>query len=549
MVIGLKETASLPQGFARLELGVGAPTFSPGQIVNGRVAQVGPKGVVIEVAGRLATMLSDLQLEIGEMVQLSVKEASREQTLLQMVGRDGQLLGAQATAENPLARLIASYRLPMDRPHLNAVRRLLARGLPITRENLERLIQGQPSEPSSGLDLEATDSVLARLLGSYELPVDEPNLQAARQLLARGLPLNKESIEQLTRTMARLGASEEMDFQAATYLQANRLPITASTLAVMRAYLESPATVGGRLHQLGRTLASLAELLRALSVEEPLQDEDLQGRVDQAAQQLSERIVAAGGEDRARLVESLRRVFKDQGASAENRLARVLTGSADPAELEGDLRVLLGRLAEMVSEATGKTEMPGAVAEKPPAARAISRDGAVLRTLLPESPELRRLLAQLDDLAPELADLIQAQQLKNAGQPRDSSEQWLAFQVPISGTPRQLPQTAELRISRRAGGKIDPQRVRLVLQVELERYQRVELRLDVLGNQVNCHLAGSNEDAVQALRERFPSLQEGLERLGYRVGAAAFGLLSGEPDPTAVAVAVPQRLVQVDLRA
>ncbi len=629
-------STGVPLGFARLEFSPGSPNFSPGQIVNGRVAQLGPKGAVIEIADRLATIVTDLDLAVGELVQLSVKEVSKDQTLLQLVGREGFLLSAQMSSEPQLAQLIASYRLPVDRPHLNAARKLLARGLPVTPENLERLARAEQPKLLGAPDLETTDSVLTKLIESYDMPADRPHLYAARQLLARGLPVSRENVEQLTRTLARFGATAEADFQAATYLQASGLPLTRSTLAVIRSSLENPALLGQQVHQLQQTLSWLAELLESLTVEKDLSQGEFRRLVKGAAQQLSQRIVQADGEDRAALVESLRRVFKDQGTSLENRLARVLSGDLDPAELEGDLRFLLTRLAQMVSAdrppvpqrtpeaglvpqeagrvsqesppevapsgggpdaaaagkvAAGATEPeepaalpPGTEDGEDPAelvaspsgaqgaaeageevpvgrgkAEAVARPGAAPldpagleadgKVTLPGSPELQRALVHLQRAGPELAEALQVQQLRNSAQPRDPSEQWLAFQVPLSGLPGEPPRTVELRISRRPNRKVDPGGVRLRLRLDLPRLERVEVRLELLGKQIKCHLASSSGASLPVLREEFSSLQGGLERLGYTVGAPGFGMLAAEPDPTEIAVEVPEQLPQIDVRA
>lgn len=528
MGIGSTGTGALPRGFARLEAGVGSPTFSPGQIVNGRVAQVGPKGVVVEVAGRLATMLSDLELAVGDAVHLAVKEATRDQILLQLVGREGWLLAGEIGGEPRRAGPAASYRPRGGRSQLGAVRKLLARGIPVTRENLERLVQEKHPGFSAGLDPESTEGVVLKLLQSYDLPTDEPHRFAARQLLARRLPITKENVEQLARTLPKLGGTSEADFQVATYLRSNELPLTEASLGVMRALLP-PLSLGRQLHHLRWGLAHLSDLLKELTAEVERVGEEIPRLVDLAAMELSRRVVGASGSDRPELVESLRRVLGDQGVSVENRLARIVAGKASADLLEGDLRVLLGRLAEISGE----------VAVAPPS----MQEGAVGPVA-----ELRRALERLADSAPRLADALQAQQLRNAGRSADPVEQWAVFQVPIAGALEDAPGTVELRIDRRAGGRIDPDRVRLVVRLDLERLWTVEVRLEIAGRQIRCHLAGSDPAALPILREGFPELRAGLEGLGYSVAPAGFGLLAGEPDPTELAVEVPPRLVQVDLQ-
>ena len=528
MGVGSTTGSALPQGIARIELSPGSPVFSPGQIVNGRVAQVGPKGAVLEIAGRLATVVTELDLSVGETIQLSVKEVNRDQTLLQLVGREGILLNGEPAGESQLARLMAYYRLPADRPHLNAVRTLLARGAPITREGVERLARAEQPEAPARPDLEATDSVLLRLIDSYDLPGDQAHLYAARQLLGRGLALTRENVEQMARSLVKLGATSEADFQAGAFLQTSGLPLTRSALEIVRSVVTNPVPMGPRMRELQQTIAWLAELLQATAEEEGLPERDLRELADEAARQLAQRIVRAEGMDRTAIAETLRRVCKDQGTSLENQLARVLSGYLEPGELEGDLRALLTRLADIAA---------GSGALTSDAAGATPGDAAK-----------QQALVHLSRVAPGLTGALQTQQLKNAAEPELPAEPWLAFQVPMSGPPGEQIRTVDLRISRRADGGVDPKRVRLLLRLELPQLQKVEVRLDLLDKQINCYLSSSSGESLPVLRDQFASLRGGLERLGYLVGVPRFGLLTTEVDPTDVAVEVPACLVRVDVR-
>ncbi len=547
MTVGSTGIAGFSRGLSWIQFDAGFPTLSPSQVLNGKVVGMGPDGTILELGSRLVTLQTEMELAVGDLVQLSIKEVGPDQALVQVARQEGQaaqavqtqrnneIVRAQGSTEAFLAQRLSFCRLPVDQVHLAAARQLLVSGLPITRENLERLVGGPKGASIPGARQLPTDAVLAKLIDSYDLPKDTPHLYAARQLLARGLPLTRENLEQLTRVVAQFGSATEPNFQAATYLQTAKLPVTRSTLSILRASIDEPLPLGERLGLLQQILTAATEALETvpglaadsndLDVPDDPGDQvgwEVRQLVERALGELSERIVREGGQDRSQLVESLRRIFQDQVTSVENRLLRILAGSADPIELEKDLRVILGRLAKDARELASAQDQP---------------------------PQLHRVLSHLRYAAPDLADAVQVQQLRNVAEPPQGTEQWIAFQVPFSqGTPDYL-RTVELRIRRRAGGRIDPNRVRLVFRLELERLRTVEIRLEILDKRISCGVAGSDAEVLPILREQFGSLREGLERLGYSVGALSFGPLENEPDPTAVAVPVPPQMSQIDVWA
>jgi len=516
----------------RVELDPGLPALSAGQIVNGRVAQVGPRGAVIEIAGRLATLPGDLGLSVGETVQLTVREAGRERTVFQLVGRDGILLAAETAADPRLARLLASYRLPTDRAHLNAVRKLLARGIAITRENLERMVRTEGGGTPVGLEMERTDSVLAELVESYDLPADRAHLFAARQLLARGMAVGREEVAQLARTMASLGATEEADFQAATFLLAADLPLTASAVAVVRAYLEAPGPLGRRFHQMQQTLAWALQLLEALEIEMGDVPRPVRHLLGMAAEALSARVVRAFQGDKLALMEALRLAVRDQGTSLEHLLRGVEAGDLGPADVESDLRCLLGRLGVAVSP-----DVPGRGGGMAPDQGREWAGGPMGR------PELQEVLRHVGRLGPALADVLQLQQMRNAASP----DGWVVFQVPCLSRDGGPPMSAELRVGVRSSGGSAPRTTRLLLRLDLPRLRRVEVRVELAGRRIGCRVAGDAE-ALPMLEDEFGELKAALEALGFEVGDPRFGPLAVEPDPLEVASAVPERLPRVDLR-
>ncbi|HEX2922521.1 MAG TPA: flagellar hook-length control protein FliK, partial [Chloroflexota bacterium] len=423
------------------------------------------------------------------------------------VGRD------QPSADGILAEILRTWGVPAASAHLEAVRQMLRRGL--SMESLQRLAREQvPSGEEQ--EQQTSDSILGQILHAYDLPDDPPHISAAREFLARSLPLSREAIDRLARTLSRIGATEEEDFRAAVFLQANDLPVTESTIHLARSFLERPLQLAQQLRQLQMAVTEAAVALLATP-----QEDDLGPLLDRAAGQLSQRLLSAQAGDREAIVDTVRRLFADQGVSLENQLARVLAGG-DPSQLEGDLRTLLGRLADMAMKA-------GAAAS--------------------QHPDLQSALAQLSQSAPELADALQAQQLANAATPASQLDQWIVFQLPVSVGDRDGPRTAELRISKRPGRRIDPDHVRLLLRLDLPRLQMVEIGLQIVGPRVGCSLSSRNEETLPLLREQFGALRQGLEQLGYSVARPSFSLLSKEPPATEPAPVVPARLGRLDLRA
>lgn len=512
-----------PQGPQRSEGDPKTQSLLQGQIVTGKVMQLGPEGAMVEVGGRLFALTVAMSLIVGQQVPLLVKEGGPNPVLVPVPGREGLEADGGQTGDTDLEELLRSLGLPADRPHREALRELLASGRPIASEILRQLALALSPRLRTTPQQETTDAALGRLLESLDLPDDEPHLLAARQLLARGLPVTRGNVEQLTRTLARLRATTEADFEAAAYLRANSLPVTASTLELAKATLRDPHALGRQLHTVRTVLAMLAD---ALESSPPMQGQaggrDAQRLVEQAAQQLSQRILMAEGDDRFRLVESLRRLFKDQGTSLENRLAGVLAGEADLSGLEEDLRALLGRLMEAAQAAGGQAR---------------------------EETELRRAAALLRETAGELADGLQAQQLRNVAEPARGAEQWLSFQLPFSGRPGDYPRTAELRIGREPGKEIDADHLRLVFRLELERLRTVEVRLLIVGKQLTCSLASDSKDSVPLLQGEFGSLEQALEGLGYSVVQAGVSLLAEREGSEAGGKGVPEQLPRVDFRA
>jgi hypothetical protein len=528
------------------------------------------------MAQRSAQMQGELAMEIGDQIRSAPQEGKRGEPRAQLSAEAPEVTTAEMSAEPPLDAALRRLGIAADRVSMNAVRMLMSAGQPVTRENVSRLVRGQvggayagPDQPAidgilveilqlcglpadsahmeavrqlmsrgtnltkgnllksvreqpfapHGQEKVASDAILGGILRSLDLPDDLPHLYAVRQLMVRGQPLSGDGIDRLARTLVRLGAVEEEDFAAAVFLQVNDLPVTESTISLARGALEKPLRLGQQLRQLQTAVSEAAVALLSAPPEEAPPEGELEPLLDRAATQLSQRLLSAGTGDREAMVDTLRRLFADQSTSLESRLAAVLAG-ADPEQLEGDLRTLLGRLADMAARA-------GAAPS--------------------QNPELQRALAQLSQAAPELANALQSQQLGNVVAPTTRADQWIVFQLPVSVGSRDEPSTAELRISRRPGRRIDPEHARLLLRLDLPHLRMVEIGLQIVGSRVTCSLSSSNDEALPLLREQFSDLRQGLEGLGYSVSRPFFSLLAAEPAAAEAPSAVPTRLGRLDV--
>lgn len=565
---------------------------------------------------------------------------------------------------------------------------------------------------------EAADAMLTDLLESLGLPIDARHLESSRQLMSQRVPLTRENIEQLSRQTVQAGGGSPQDFQAAAFLFARDLPITAHSLVLVRTYLQNPDALPRQFQQARLALAEAAELLRSGGLGDIGEAANPRELVDMAESLLASMVSTVDEGDHAVLLSSLRVTIRDLGASIENELSRELLETGGGVEEEVDPKALLRELGHAVESAArrapeiraalatvqeaiqkladrlqpqqpqgpaslvegeppspqqpqtavplegapasprqapaapqqtpappaespsapegaqilteapssfparseGQADPPGSATEArvlrqlldksasilsrlAPAAvdvdhpdraelasslrgviqgqgtsvenrlaRLVTGEGSVaglaadLRALLGDlalaerdaagsvtgkwtAPETREGLVRLREAAQSLGDCLQAQQLRNAGSPPKGSDGWATFLIPFAdATGMGSPRSAELRISHPHGEGVHARHVRLVLRMELASGATAEVALQIANGQVSCATASSHDGTAALLRERFPSLREGLERLGYQVASATFGVIAGDAEPE-VTGGVPSHLRRVDTRA
>lgn len=354
---------------------------------------------------------------------------------------------------------------------------------------------GSPTEP--GGSMRTLAQLLPELLRQAGLPEDAARQAIARALLAHGLPMNGELVEEIRQALLAVagrsaasadgelaslaaGAASTQTAQppglepqaaAAAALKALGLPLTPGTLAL----------AAGDLPPLIELLAVLQAQLRGLRARP---GSSLAGAVQAALELLDELAI-------------------DLGANPED-LAQMLRQSTAG----------LGRALEasLKQEAVAAGQAPGAPAP--------------LLALV----RLRNQLAQaggsplLEDID-RFLDGVRRLQLFNAAPTSEPVKgQWLRLDLPLAfpapyGSQVAL-HTGKLRIAYCPDSDpptLDPAHTRIILRVDLDPGEIVQVDLSVVDQRVGARVTSSNPSLQARAEEALPELQAGLERLGYRL--------------------------------
>ena len=65
------------------------------------------------------------------------------------------------------------------------------------------------------------------------------------------------------------------------------------------------------------------------------------------------------------------------------------------------------------------------------------------------------------------------------------------------------------------GNRIDPDNNRLILSVDLDEKNTLEVDISMVGKRIGAWLTVTDEDWRNLVEDELPSLQDGLEKLGY----------------------------------
>ncbi|SHH15438.1 hypothetical protein SAMN02745221_01810 [Thermosyntropha lipolytica DSM 11003] len=143
--------------------------LSPGEILKGQVKDVKDNGLIlIYLKGRLIEALSEVMLKPGDSLYLMVEDFKEGKAYLKVLNPER----LNAIANDVLSLRLKEIGISPREQDIMIARKLIQYNLPLTGENIKKLEIG------------------TRLLGEF----NARNLEIAAFALARGIPLNKETL-------------------------------------------------------------------------------------------------------------------------------------------------------------------------------------------------------------------------------------------------------------------------------------------------------------------------------------------------------------------
>jgi hypothetical protein len=341
-----------------------------------------------------------------------------------------------------------------------------------------------PSTPAA-----LADSLITALLHQANVPANEANAQIARALIARGLPVTAELINELQTALTGMGLWSAADAQLAAALKAAGLPLTAETMRLAREQLAA-SPVGDSLAQLSAKLSALANRPLPKGLAE----------IVQKARTLLDSLRVDWSQPSAHMAEQLHTSLATLGRSPEHALST----HAMPEGL-----LLLAQLRGEIAKAL---------------------------------PNARDVIGQLD----RFLDSARFNQLTNVTpHPLPPEGQLLNLPVPLRDGAR--PETpAHLRVACRQHGSAEagePSLTRLIMQLDVAEGQTVEVDLAVVGRQIGAKVTVTQDNLRAVAEEELPAFGEGLRALGFALKTARCETGWPRPAPTLADVPDPVTLV------
>lgn len=312
----------------------------------------------------------------------------------------------------------------------------------------------------------AGQELAAHLLGQFGLPEDPANLMLARAILNQGLQVSADLFRGLRAALDGLGEWGEPEVGLAAAMSAAGLPITAESLALLLRQQRSLA------EEVPELVTLLRQLLQEKQIAGPLREMLL------SSLEFFEEVIVQWDAAPAELAARLGRAVQLLGSSMEHHLeAQVSSGS--PLWPEKSL-ITLGRLQALLVE-NGFEEVAGAIK------------------------------AFLDDLRPL--------QLLNSAENARQGET-LTFLLHLPGgekTPERWLE-ARLRVTRRSGKGVGagcPGSTGLTIQVDVAPGRMMQAELMLVEKSIRAVITVPGAELVPKAEQELPSLQAGLEHLGY----------------------------------
>jgi hypothetical protein len=343
---------------------------------------------------------------------------------------------------------------------------------------LQLLQPEQSAAPAQGAYLQA---LIPNLLQHAGLPVETATLAIARALLNHGLQVTPQNVAELMNTLAQMNRWGASEAEVAAALKSLGLPLSAGTLGLMQESLPSLVSL----------ISGLREQLRGL----------VRGRASPQLAEQAQKLLA--------ILESLSVEWGESGEALAEKLRQAIAQLGRPVERE---------LAQALEQ---KSPNPGLSAGE----RSLLALALLRKEMAAEAPQ--GLLEKLDQL---LEGMRRMQFLNSEPASSPLRGQWLRLDLPLAtpggGQPGQDPvmQNARLRVAYRGEGDapgIDPANTRFVVRLVLATGEclgdTLEVDLSVAGKKVGALVTASSEKLQQLAESEMPSLQEGLEGLGYQL--------------------------------
>lgn len=413
---------------------------------------------------------TDVVLRMNQRIAAEVLQVSGDRVVLSV---NGVQLVARLTSSEQAAQLI-------ERRMAQFVVRDLSQSL-ITLQLLPKGAEAEQPAPS------LSPPLIQSLLQQAGLPVNAETVAIAKALLASGLPIEAEVIEEIYRALQHIGKWHEGDALAAALLKSAGLPVTPASVDLARQQLPS----------LGEMLQNLQKQLDALINSKP--NAELAALAKEALSTLATILLQADKQPEL-LLERLQLAIQTIGRSIERELADLIR------QLQGqDDRLSKGLLGLVLlrRELAKENHHPALVAE-------IDRflDGLRLLQFLNSEPNPTSTQGQWLRLNLPIAGLSFARQAETAAQSYPQVELRIAY-LPDEGPPT-----------------IDARQTRFIVRVALEDGS-VAVDVSVAQRKVGLQVTASTQLLLERAVRELPSLEEGFERLGYSVQASHCEL--GEP--------------------
>ncbi len=403
---------------------------------------------------------TDAVLRMNQRIAAEVLQVSGDRVVLSV---NGVQLVARLTSSDQAAQLLE-----------RRTAQFIVRDLSQSLITLQLVPRGTESEqPASPLP----PRLIQVLLQQAGLPINAETVTIAKMLLASGLSVEAELVQEIYAALQHIGKWTEGDALAAALLKSAGLPVTPATVDLARLQLPSLGEMIQNLHKQLESLlgGNLSPELAALAKE---------------TQQLLSNILLQSDPDSGLLQQRLQLAIQTIGRSIERELADLIR------QLESqDDRLSKGLLGLVL-----------------------------LRRELAKGNQHAALVAEIDRFIDGLRLL---HFLNSQPDPTSTQGQWLRLNLPIAGLvysrqaeglPQGYPQV-ELRIAYLPDERpatIDANQTRFVVRVALEDGS-VAVDVSVAQRKVGVQVTASTQPLLERAEQELPSLQQGFEQLGYQI--------------------------------